>query len=418
MARRAAWKRAVFCAWPSICPYPNPVPGKEGWASFGGPCASWPFGEARKPFLLGLPPGSTRGSGRAPGRGCHIDHQRQFGKGLDTQWKKGTGGRGLVMRHYPDIPHPSPHAYGNPTQPTGLRPGPGGQRAGQNPVGTDRGPPGRPQTRGKGLHRDGPQGRPLERPGLRRRPPLPLRPLLPGQAHRAPPGSRRHPRPPQRRPRGPDAGHPGHRGVPGGGQGGDATSFHVHGRYEGLGEAVGAIRVTHGYSRENRRTLEGFSWILRVSATLKEARAQEEEGGLRRRVARAQGEAEKTLGKLLSRGFAREADARRALEEASGRLPHHRPVYPGVQEERRRGRVGRPGKGEAPLPVGCRLPARRGSWSGRGGARDASSWPRTSRTGRPCRPGRCRSGTGTGPGRWSGASAFSKTPCSSPQAPS
>jgi len=76
-----------------------------------------------------------------------------------------------------DIPHPSPHALGfwdgNPTQPTGLRPGPpgpGGQRAGQNPVGTDRGSPGRPQTRGKGLHRDGPQGRPLERPGLRRLP--------------------------------------------------------------------------------------------------------------------------------------------------------------------------------------------------------------------------------------------------------
>jgi hypothetical protein len=48
----------------------------------------------------------------------------------------------------PDIPHPFPHALGfwngNPTQPTGLRPGPpgpGGQRAGQNPVGGDRGPP-------------------------------------------------------------------------------------------------------------------------------------------------------------------------------------------------------------------------------------------------------------------------------------
>ena len=71
-----------------------------------------------------------------------------------------------------DIPHPSPHALGfwdgNPTQPTGLRPGPpgpGGQRAGQNPAGTDRGPPGRPQARGKGLHRDGPQGRHPERPG-------------------------------------------------------------------------------------------------------------------------------------------------------------------------------------------------------------------------------------------------------------
>ena len=61
-----------------------------------------------------------------------------------------------------------------------------------------------------------------------------------------------------------------------------------------------------------------------------------EEGGLRRRVARAEGEAEKTLGKLLSQRFACEADARRALEEASGKLPYHRLVYLGVQEERRR----------------------------------------------------------------------------------
>jgi transposase len=117
----------------------------------------------------------------------------------------------------------------------------------------------------------------------------------------------------------------------------DSTSFHVHGQYEGLGEEMGAIRVTYGYSRdhrpdlkqwvmnlvcadtggipllfapgdgnqsdrealapllaryrqaldlgavvvldgagysrENLRALEGFSWILRVPATLKEARA-------------------------------------------------------------------------------------------------------------------------------------------------
>jgi hypothetical protein len=98
-------------------------------------------------------------------------------------------------------------------------------------------------------------------------------------------------------------------------------------------------------------------WLLVES----EARAQEEEEGLRRRVARAEGEAEKALGRLLSRRFACEADARRALavdEEASGKLPYHRLVYLGVQEERRRGRVGRPRKGEAPLSVGCRLPAR------------------------------------------------------------
>jgi len=48
----------------------------------------------------------------------------------------------------------------------------------------------------------------------------------------------------------------------------------------------------------------------------------------------------------------------RALEEASGKLPYHRLVYLGVQEERRRGRVGRPRKGEAPLSVDYRLLAR------------------------------------------------------------
>jgi hypothetical protein len=45
----------------------------------------------------------------------------------------------------------------------------------------------------------------------------------------------------------------------------------------------------------------------------KEARAREvdvEEEGLRRRVARAEREAEKALGRLLSRGFACEADGR------------------------------------------------------------------------------------------------------------
>jgi transposase len=100
-----------------------------------------------------------------------------------------------------------------------------------------------------------------------------------------------------------------------------------------------------GYSRENLRALEGFSWILRVPATLKEARAllegefpreawtpllpgyrgleveadyggvrqrwllvesearaQEEEEGLRRRVARAEGEAPLSVSyRLLAR---------------------------------------------------------------------------------------------------------------------
>lgn len=123
---------------------------------------------------------------------------------------------------------------------------------------------------------------------------------------------------------------------------------------------LGAVVVLDGagYSRENLRALERFSWILRVPATLKEARARVEEEGLRRRVARAEGEAEKALGRLLSRRFACEADARRALavdEEASGKLPYHRLVYLGVQEERRRGRVGCPRKGEASLSVSYRL---------------------------------------------------------------
>jgi len=167
---------------------------------------------------------------------------------------------------------------------------------------------------------------------------------------------------------------------------------------------LGAVVVLDGagYSRENLRTLEGFPWMLRLPATLKEAQQllqgeapaeawlpllpgyrgleveadyggvrqrwllvegeeREEEEGLRRRVARAEGEAEKALGKLLSQRFACEADARRALEAASGKLPYHRPVYLGVQEERHRGRVGRPRKGEPPLPVSYRLLARLGS---------------------------------------------------------
>jgi len=211
----------------------------------------------------------------------------------------------------------------------------------------------------------------------------------------------------------------------------DSTSFHVHGVYgsgeEGqtvdAGDEPLAIRVTYGYSRDHRPDLQ--RWVMNLVcadtggipllfapgdgnqsdrealapllARYRQAldlgavvvldgagysrenlRAREEEGGLRRRVARAEGEAEKTLGKLLSQRFACEADARRALEGASGKLPYHRLVYLGVQEERKRGRVGRPRKGEAPLPVSYRLLARLGSWSGRGGAWDASSWPRTS----------------------------------------
>ena len=95
-------------------------------------------------------------------------------------------------------------------------------------------------------------------------------------------------------------------------------------------------------------------WLILES----EERARAEEEGLWRRVARAEGGARKALGRLLAREFSCEADARRALEEVSRGLPYHRLVYLGVREERRRGRVGRPRKGEAPVAVRYRLLAR------------------------------------------------------------
>ncbi len=84
----------------------------------------------------------------------------------------------------------------------------------------------------------------------------------------------------------------------------------------------------------------GKPWILRVPATLPEAKALLGEEVLRR---------------LLARRFACERDARRALEEASRGLAYHRRVYLGVREERRREKVGRPRKEESPLGVGYRL---------------------------------------------------------------
>jgi hypothetical protein len=42
----------------------------------------------------------------------------------------------------------------------------------------------------------------------------------------------------------------------------DSTSFHVYGQYEGLGEEVGAIRVTHGYSRDHRPDLK--QWVMNL----------------------------------------------------------------------------------------------------------------------------------------------------------
>jgi transposase len=44
----------------------------------------------------------------------------------------------------------------------------------------------------------------------------------------------------------------------------DATSFHVHGQYEGLGEEVGAIRVTYGYSPDHRPDLKRWAMNLVV----------------------------------------------------------------------------------------------------------------------------------------------------------
>ena len=159
---------------------------------------------------------------------------------------------------------------------------------------------------------------------------------------------------------------------------------------------LGAVVVLDGagYSRENLRALEGFSWILRVPATLKEARAllegefpreawtpllpgyrgleveadyggvrqrwllveseararevDVEEEGLRRRVARAEGEAEKALGRLLSRRFACQADARRALEGGGaplGGLPPPGPLGGGRGGAGAGGPAGRGGAG-------------------------------------------------------------------------
>ncbi len=174
---------------------------------------------------------------------------------------------------------------------------------------------------------------------------------------------------------------------------------------------LGEVVVLDGasYSQENLGALQGFSWVMQVPATLKEARvllrkelpqeawrpllpgyrgleveseyggvrqrwllvesqerARMEEASLQQRIARAEGEAQvseatlKVLGQLTARTFACEADARRALSEASGRLPLHRLVYLGVQEGRQWERVGRPRKGERPLAVVYRLRARRG----------------------------------------------------------
>jgi len=122
----------------------------------------------------------------------------------------------------------------------------------------------------------------------------------------------------------------------------DATGFHVHGRYEGLGEEVGAIRADTG----------GIPPLFAPGdGNQKEARAREvdvEEEGLRRRVARAEGEAEKALGRLLSRRFACQADARRALEGGGaplGGLPPPGPLGGGRGGAGAGGPAGRGGAG-------------------------------------------------------------------------
>lgn len=89
-----------------------------------------------------------------------------------------------------------------------------------------------------------------------------------------------------------------------------------------------------------------------------EDREEEAARGLEERIRQAGKEAGKVLRGLLAREFSCEADDWRALEEASARLPLHRQVYLGVQEERQWERVGRPRKGEQPLAVVYRLRAR------------------------------------------------------------
>lgn len=170
---------------------------------------------------------------------------------------------------------------------------------------------------------------------------------------------------------------------------------------EGFNLGEGLVLDGASYTRENLQMLEGFSWIMRVPATLREARAVLEQevppaawqplasgyqglevkrsyGGIEQRwllvesaeragmeserlqhqVIQGEQEAQKALRRLAARVFACEADARQALAASSAALPFHRLVYLGVKEERQRGRVGRPRKQERPLSVGYRLLAR------------------------------------------------------------
>ena len=124
------------------------------------------------------------------------------------------------------------------------------------------------------------------------------------------------------------------------------------------------------YTRENLRALEGFSWVLRVPATLREARALLEEGfpsGGEAWTPLLSGyrgvEVERAYGGVGQRWLLLESQERaRAEEEGPGggepgaSLPP--PGLPGVREERQQGRVGRPRKGEAPVAVRYRLLAR------------------------------------------------------------
>jgi hypothetical protein len=235
----------------------------------------------------------------------------------------------------------------------------------------------------------------------------------------------------------------------------DATSFHVHGRYEGLGEEVGAIRVTHGYSRDHRPDLK--QWVMNLVCA--------DTGGIPLLFAPGDGDQSdrEALVPLLARyrqaldlgavvvldgaGYSREN--LRALEGFSW----IRKRASGGGWRGRRGRLRRRWGGSFPRgsparqtpggpwrrPVGsfpttawstwgCRKSGAGDGWGVPGRGRRPSrwataSWPawrwtRGSWSGRPCRPGRCWGGTRTRGGRWSGASGFSKTPCSSPAAPS
>ncbi len=165
----------------------------------GRPSPKWPVPAASGSRLSG--PGPPRGRGVFPGGPRGVLRCVLVRRGGGGGWGRSiahpggfwAGGCLSYLRWHSlrtDIPRPSSLALGfwdgSHTRPTGVRPGPpgpGGQHRGSDRTGTDRRPVRGPKAGRKGLRWHGPQGRHTERPGLRHLSPLPLRPLLPGQAH-------------------------------------------------------------------------------------------------------------------------------------------------------------------------------------------------------------------------------------------